>query len=50
MENYYKLKYRKEGEKLDITLASLSRIKDLKSLNDVYLEIEEVNKRIRSIV
>ena len=50
MDNYLKLKNRKLEDKLSIAEASLHRIKDLKSLNDVEYEVEEYTKRIKALV
>ena len=50
MDNYNKLQRKKAEDKLEICLASLYRIKDLKSLNDVHLEVSEVEKRIKAII
>jgi len=48
--NFQILQRKKAEDKLEITLASLYRIKDLKSLDDIHYEVEEVEKRIKAII
>lgn len=50
MDNYNKLQRQKAEDKLDVCLTALYRIGKLKSLNDVLLEVEEVDKRIKAII